>query len=275
MNHFLRSLKGKLHLIGLLSMAFYLIPFSTFPAIAQSNEAVVRPELPTLEIGEGQIETLVIILDHAQDVYGIEVRATFDPAVVEIVDSDPDREGTQMIPGPFPQPDFLVRNTADNAAGTLQYVATQVNPTLPVNGTGIVLSIQFLGKALGEQSAFTIDFVDIADRQGRKLSVRAENGILVIVQPKPLMPTLFPTAASPLFPDSASEPATAVAAVAAESEAAPTSTPGSVANTTPTDNNALFIAIAVGGCSGALVLIVVAVGVLRSSSRSQSKKGRL
>ena len=256
-------------------MAFYLIPFSTFPAIAQSNEAVVRPELPTLEIGEGQIETLVIILDHAQDVYGIEVRATFDPAVVEIVDSDPDREGTQMIPGPFPQPDFLVRNTADNAAGTLQYVATQVNPTLPVNGTGIVLSIQFLGKALGEQSAFTIDFVDIADRQGRKLSVRAENGILVIVQPKPLMPTLFTTAASPLFPDSASEPATAVAAVAAESEAAPTSTPGSVANTTPTDNNALFIAIAVGGCSGALVLIVVAVGVLRSSSRSQSKKGRL
>lgn len=254
-------------------MAFYLIPFSISPTTAQSNEAVVRPELSTLEIGEGQIETLAIILEDAQEVYGIEVRATFDPAVVEIVDSDPDREGTQMIPGPFPQPDFLVRNTADNAAGTLQYVATQVNPTPPVNGAGIVLSIQFLGKTLGKQSAFTIDFVDIADRQGRKLGVRAENGILVIVPPKPLAPTLFPSAASPLFPDSASEPATAVAAVAAaESEAAPTSTPGGVANTASIDGNTLLVAIAVGGCSGALVLIVVAVGVLRSSS--QSKKGR-
>lgn len=275
MNRFFHFVKGKLNLIGLLSIALYLIPFSTPPAIAQGNEAVVRPELPTLEIGEGQIETLVIILDQAQEVYGIEVRATFDPAVVEIVDSDPDRDGLQMIPGPFPQPDFLVRNTADNTAGTLQYVATQVNPTLPVNGTGIVISIQFRGKTLGQQSAFTIDFVDIADRQGRKLSVRAENGILVVVPPKPLAPTLFPTSESPLFSDSTSEPATAVAAVAAESEAAPASTPGDVADAASIDGNILLIAIAAGGCSGALVLIVVAVGVLRSSSRSQSKKGRL
>jgi hypothetical protein len=158
-------------------------------ASAQTGGAIVRPDPATFEIGQGQVETINIVLENAKDAYGIEVRAKFDPAVVEVFDSDPNQTGVQMIPGSFIKPDFLVRNTADNQKGTLQYVITQVNPTPPVNGNGVVLSIQLRGKTLGKKTTLTIDFVDIADRQGRKLPVRGQSGTLNIVQPKPPTPT--------------------------------------------------------------------------------------
>jgi len=169
------------------------------PAYSQGNDAIVRMDTSTFEVGLGQVETLVIVLENAQDVYGIDLRAKFDPAYVEVVDVDLAKTGLQMTPGDFPQPDFLVRNAADNQAGTLQYVVTEVNPTLPVNGKGTVLSIQVRGIKMG-QSAFIIESVDIADRQGKTLPVIGETGAIAVVTPKPPTPTLT-SAATPATPE--------------------------------------------------------------------------
>jgi len=135
-------------------------------ALAQEGKALVRTEPAVLEVGKGQIETLQILLVNAQNVYGIDLQAGFDPAVVEVVDADPDQAGIQMTPGSFLKPDFVVRNVADNQAGALHYVVTQLNPTPPANGEGVILSIQFLGKATGIETALTILSVQIADRRG-------------------------------------------------------------------------------------------------------------
>jgi hypothetical protein len=216
------------------------------------------------------------VLENAQEVYGIEVKASFDPAVVEVVDADPDKEGIQMVPGEFLKPDFLVRNTSDNQAGTLHYVITQVNPTPPVNGTGVVLSIQFLGKALGQQSGFTIDFVDIVDRRGAKLSVEPQDGALAIVPPKPPTPTPLPTASPVPTP----APATPQAAAAANSPGVgdASTQPDASAPSQARENNLVAQAAAMSdsekaaiagslcigavGCLGAVTLLVVAILVL-------------
>ncbi len=236
---------------------------------AESSSALVRSEPAILEVGQGQVETLSLILEDAQEVYGIDVRARFDPAVIEIVDTDPAAEGVQMLPGDFPQPDFLVRNTVDNAAGTLMYVATQVNPTPPANGKGPILSIQFRGKVINRQSAFTIEFVDIVDRQGRQLSVQTQSGAIQVVPPKP---------------------ATSTPIVPATRTAALTPTPAAVlpsilpteplirgterdGQNTSSASNTLRLALAGGGCLGVLVLIAVAARVmLRTPSRSTTRR---
>jgi hypothetical protein len=75
--------------------------------------------------------------------------------------------------GFFPVPEFVARNAADNAAGTLQYAITQVNPTPPAFGRGIVMTIELRGKATGTTS-LAFDTVEMADRSGILLDVTAQ-----------------------------------------------------------------------------------------------------
>lgn len=160
----------------------------------QTAGARIYPQPATLQVGEGQVESLTLLIENAEGVYGIDVRASFDPALVEVVDADLTVDGVQMTPGTFPQPDFSVRNTVDNAAGTLMYVVTQVNPTPPASGSGLVLSIQIRGKSQVGQSPFTIVFVELVDREGRTLDIESQDGIIQLGPPQ--SPTSVDTAAS-------------------------------------------------------------------------------
>jgi hypothetical protein len=155
--------------------------------------ALVSANPVRLEIGAGQVETLQILLVNADKIYGIDLQAAFDPAVVQVVDVDPGQTGVQMIPGAFLKPDFTVRNLADNKTGTLRYVNTQLAPASPASGTGIILSVRFRGKTPGTHSQFIITSAVIADRRGVKQPVTTRGAELVIVASKPPTPTPQPT----------------------------------------------------------------------------------
>lgn len=256
------------------SVAVMLVLVLAAPVAAQDGGAVVRPQVSTLDIGQGQVETVNFILEYAQDVYGLDVSATFDPAIVEVVDSDPAREGVQIIPGPFPQPDFLVRNIADNEAGTLRYVTTQVSPTLPINGTGVVFSVQFRGKVLGKQSALVIESVQMADRYGVKLAVSPQDGVLNVVPPKPPTPTPIVSATPTLMPlgmlaEATLENTPLPSNAQATPTFAPLKAPGPAASSSP-----LLLGLAVGGGLGAIVLAGMAFIMLRRPPRRKSSKRR-
>jgi hypothetical protein len=207
-------------LVGCLTVLGILLVGVGSAGAAQDTGALVRPDPSVLEMSEGQVVILDVVVENAKDVYGIDVRARYDPAIVEVVDADPDKEGVQIKSGAFPKPDFLVRNAADNRVGTLQYVTTQLNPTLPANGSGIVFSTQFRGKAPGE-TALTIDSVQMADRLGRALEVSATGGKIRVVQGKSSMSS--PTATQPAPEPVSSSPLP----TSMTSSAAPVETSGS------------------------------------------------
>lgn len=152
-----------------------------------------------LEIGAGQVEMLEILLVEAKDIYGVDLQASFDPAVVEVVDTDRVQSGVQMTPQPFIRPDYVVLNLADNKKGMLHYVVTQLSPTLPANGAGAILSIQFRGKGTGMRTTLTFLSVQIANQRGVKLAVTAQGAELLVVPPKPATPT--PAMIATIFSD--------------------------------------------------------------------------
>lgn len=254
---------------GILFALGYVLSLTLFfgaPVSAQGNGAVVHPDPPILEVGQGQVEQVDIVIENAQDVYGIEVRAKFDPSIFEIADADPAADGVQMIPGSFIKPDFLVRNTADNQKGTLQYVITQVNPTLPVNGNGVVVSVLVRGKSLGKRGQLTIDFVDIADRRGRKITVQPKSGTISVVSPKPSTPTPTSNATPKLALALTPEP---LPTLESDSVVAPdpVSAPGGLSGNTILD--ALLVLIALGGCLGGILVIgSAAFVILRRPART-------
>lgn len=180
------------------------------PVAAESQNAIVRSDPAQLEVIAGQIATLSVVLSDAQNVYGIDVSATFDPQMVEVVDVNPAKDGVQATPGAFPKPDFVARNIADNQAGTLHYAITQVNPTEPVNGSGVVFSVQFRAKVPSGQGTFTITSVDLTDRDGIALGVQPESGTIRIV---PVGQT-SPTAPVPIATPTATLAATPILATA-------------------------------------------------------------
>jgi hypothetical protein len=192
-----------------------------FPAgISQVGEALLRTDPVRLEIGAGQVETLQILLVNAEAVYGIDFQAVFNPAVVQVVDANAAQAGLQMKAGGFPKPDFTVVNTADNINGTLRYVVTQVNPTPPASGSGIVLSIQFRGKIQGRSSKLTFTSAAIADRRGVKLPITTQAADLVVVAPSASTPTSPPTPTNiPALPPT-------LAATATRGDSQPAATPG-------------------------------------------------
>ena len=263
-----RTLAACLVVLGLIGVSF------GSAAALDETGALVRPEPVLLEMSEGEITTLDIVIENAKDVYGIDVRGGFDPAIVEVVDADPNKEGVQIKPGAFPKPDFLVRSVADQQDGTFQYVTTQLNPTSPASGSGVVFSVQFRGKAAGE-TALTIDSVQMADRLGRALEVRATDGRIKVAQaelpvssPGATQPAPSP-ALSPLSPASMEPSATPVGA-SAPGTAMPTSVPRA---TVPAAGSALTVTTVTAAQSTPLVSPVPVPG--SSGARSANCLGGL
>ncbi len=241
------------------------------PVSAQDGQAQVRTDPAVLEVGKGQIETLQILLVNAQNVYGIDLQASFDPAMVEVVDADAKQDGVQMFPGDFLKPDFVVRNTADNKTGTLHYAVTQLNPTPPANGEGVILSIQFLGKAAGVKTALTFVSVQIADRRGVKPPVTALDADLVAVPPKPPTPTATiilspPTSFAPTVTQSRPLP------TARPTESVDQEYPNSTVEGNSVFSDRILTYLTIGGFFGSILLFGLSFWLLASKRRKERIK---
>lgn len=162
-----------LFILSLLSVLHVVAPLQ-----AQSI-ATVRPSPAQLELMQGETAALEINLENARDLYGIDVRLSFDPALLEILDTDPNQSGVQMVPGAFPKPELIALNAADNASGTARYVITQLNPTPPATGSGVVLTVQVRALASG-RTELAIPLVEMSDRDGNLLAVNTGSSIIEV-----------------------------------------------------------------------------------------------
>ena len=220
LSHFLK----RFHLAGAIgcAVAILITIAAARPIWAQgSGGATILFDPASVDVAAGQMVTLNIVLEDASEAYGIDLRASFDPALVEIVDADSAQDGVQMTPGAFLKPDFVVRNAADNTTGALRYVMTQVNPTLPATGSGVILSLQARGKAAG-QAVFIVESVEMADRRGEALVVRPQNETVRLAPSPGIAPTLAPAPTSVVAPASTTvEPATSPAPSPVAARASP------------------------------------------------------
>lgn len=121
--------------------------------------AVVRCD-PAVVAGQpGQQLTLSLYVENVVDLYGVEMELSFNPAIAQVVDAAPGTPGVQIQPlAGFLSPDFVVRRSADNAAGIIQYAATQVAPSTPVSGSGAVAAVTFQSVSNG---TFSMPYTDV------------------------------------------------------------------------------------------------------------------
>lgn len=179
-------------------------------------------------VGAEQTAAVEVRVENVEHLYGLDIRLSFDPAVVKVVDADPATDGIQVRAGDLLSVDFVVRNTADNEEGTVRFALTQVNPSQEVSGSGIAFIVTFAGKSEGTSTPLSVTYAELATRTGEEIPASTEDGVISVVAPEqaPATPTQAPPPPQPTVvtpTPTASQPTTPA-----------TGTPVATATTQPT-----------------------------------------
>jgi hypothetical protein len=162
-------MKKSITILALLATARLAFPAeAAAPTVALGNAV--------LEVAAGQTAPLSVAVTDVQDLYGLELHLRFNPAVVQVADADPGKDGIQVAAGDFLSADFVAQNRADNQAGTIDYAVTQVNPNEPKSGSGTLVVIRFQGVAAGRVSQLEVANGILTTRDGDLIPVTFASG---------------------------------------------------------------------------------------------------
>ncbi|HUW13659.1 MAG TPA: carboxypeptidase regulatory-like domain-containing protein, partial [Anaerolineae bacterium] len=104
----------------------------------------------------GDVLALEIQVRDVTDLYSAWLQLEFDPAVVQVRDSDSrlSAPGVQILPGDFLDPinSFVLINQVDNQAGSVEFAVTQLRPAVPRSGSGVLATLYL--ETVAEGSGF-------------------------------------------------------------------------------------------------------------------------
>jgi len=181
---------------------------STVPRSYAGGTTTVKVQPASLTLQPDQIAITDILVQDVTNLYGAEVHLSFNPAVVEVVDSSPGRLGVQIQPGNLLS-DFtylIVQNRADNAAGTIDYGQYQYAPAPPVDGSGVLARITWRARANGLS---TIQFAStlLVKPDGQPIQATVSGGVIFVgIVVEPATPTPGPTSRDLLSPTPSATP---------------------------------------------------------------------
>lgn len=155
----------------------FLILSSGYSTVfAAEPQLCVSPQ--KVEISEaGKEITVEINVENIINLYGVDVRISFDPSVVEVKDALENSPGTQIEQGEvFLNQNFFSLNTVDNDNGNIQFVQVGITG---FTGNGTVAKITFVAKKKGST---VLDFTQVflSDEEGQAIIAPVKGGTLVV-----------------------------------------------------------------------------------------------
>ncbi|MCB8983276.1 MAG: hypothetical protein H6659_05615 [Ardenticatenaceae bacterium] len=144
---------------------------------AQAATTTITLESAATVINGCDTLDLFIRINDVTNLYGADVRLTFDPTVLEVTVI---QELNDLLQPPF----YIAAKQYDNTAGTAWLALTQLNPTPEASGSGNFARITFRAKAEQIDSPITISYSKLADRQGMTIPATAVGGSLTTQAPQ-------------------------------------------------------------------------------------------
>ena len=209
------------------------------PASAQTSAQV--GVFQAYEIQPGARVEIPIEIRNVQDLYAVDLEIHYDPRILTFEDANPQMDGIQPALGTFLDAGMVLYNTVDPEAGIIRFVMTQVNPSEPKSGSGVLIVLYAVGAAEGE-STLEVVRADLSTREGvaipselvensvkvaasaaeiQATPIPVQNPTSIIVIPT-LAPTATPTATPPPTPTKPAPTQTAVITAIVEAIASPT-----------------------------------------------------
>lgn len=176
------SLMAPLLVAGLTVFMMLVILAAPGPTAAngQATLTFVAPE------GIIPVETEISVTVHISDVadlWALALTIDFPNELLQVVDDDPQTPGVQVLPGDCPNsvmPNGLVmQNQVDNVDGTINYLVTQLNPTLPITGDCAVFHAHFV-TIDGPSANLHFNYVFLSDIDGNQIQITAIDRALTL-----------------------------------------------------------------------------------------------
>ena len=117
------------------------------PASAQTSAQV--GVFQAYEIQPGARVEIPIEIRNVQDLYAVDLEIHYDPRILTFEDANPQMDGIQPALGTFLDAGMVLYNTVDPEAGIIRFVMTQVNPSEPKSGSGVLIVLYAVGAAEG------------------------------------------------------------------------------------------------------------------------------
>lgn len=223
-----------------LTAAFVFVAGYQAGSRADAAGPAVAVDPATSSIVVGETTDVAVVISDVTSLYSASFHLTFDPAVLEVVDADLSRDGVQVYAGTFPGPSQgpgeIVTNVADNAAGTVDYDFTLIQPAPPASGSGVLAVIRFQAKATGT-SALSITSALLWDPQNEPMAAETHGGSVEVaaaptITATPAPPTPTPTGTATATRTSTPQP-TATGTVTPQPTGTATPRPTGTATPTP------------------------------------------
>jgi LysM repeat protein len=165
-----------------------LVPASG--ALANGTIVLVNP--PSQSVNVNATTTVEIKVDTVTNLYGVDVRLTFDAAKLEAQDANASLAGVQIEQGTFlnPAQGFMAQNVADNTTGQVQYAFVMLTPAPAVSGTGVLAKITFKAKAAGN-ALITLNTVTLSNDAAMPITATLMSGSITVLPAS--SPTAVPT----------------------------------------------------------------------------------
>lgn len=143
------------------------IPFNVSPAeqptMVRPPSLYLSPSNVSLEVGE--MATVQVWADGVGGVNSLSLEVSFDPLLVQVVDSDPVAEGIQAAPG-----DLMALVLDNTVEGNRLVYSAAVQPGTPARDAGILVSLPLRAVAPGTTS-LRMEQVAAQDEAGNPISV--------------------------------------------------------------------------------------------------------
>jgi len=205
------------------------------PAFGQSGGAQVGVFQKITAKPDARFE-IPIEIKNVENCYAFDVELRYDPQVLSMEDADPMRDGVQPALGTFLDAGMVLYNTVDTENGIIRFVMSQMNPSEPKSGSGVLVVLYMKGLKEGE-SALEMTRADLSTREGQLIPTEMISGsvqisanavqsaatAIPVQDPTAIMmiPTLAPTSTPTTVPTKAPATPTSVPEVVAAEETQP------------------------------------------------------
>lgn len=163
-------------------LASLLCLASSWPAQSQTvqaqDEATVTCSVTPSLWGLGRTGTLEIKIANAQDLYGYQLKLSFDPSRIEVLDADLGREGINLALVGID--DFVVHNTVQD--GVISLAVSQVSPSPSVRGDAVLARAQVVARHIGTVHLRFSDLILASGLSSNPLPARASDGLAEVVE---------------------------------------------------------------------------------------------
>ncbi|MFN8455434.1 MAG: N-acetylmuramoyl-L-alanine amidase [Anaerolineae bacterium] len=154
-------------------------PTPTPTATTPAGPAIrVNPASLTLPVCSGPGSTSVEALN-LNSLIAAQLQLRYNPAVAQVVDADPGRDGVQIRVGSaFAGNSFVAQNTVATSTGVISFAAVLLSGS-PISGTANLINIDWQPVAVGNAN-LTLENVILVNGAGQPITLAVQNGQLQV-----------------------------------------------------------------------------------------------